>query len=79
VIVAVDALILSNFMIMRRERMMRRGESGDHLNLQADLLAEKERSQPCCRWYVRFAEKWDSKTSPQITTFANLPMAGQRE
>ena len=27
---------------MRQNRMMRRGEQRDHLNLQVDLLAEKE-------------------------------------
>jgi uncharacterized membrane protein len=42
VIVAVEAVILSSFIIMRQNRMMRRGERRDHLNLQVDLLAEKE-------------------------------------
>ena len=42
VIVAVEAVILSSFILMRQSRMMRRGERRDHLNLQVDLLAEKE-------------------------------------
>ena len=42
VIVAVEAVILSSFILMRQNRMMRRGELRDHLNLQVDLLAEKE-------------------------------------
>jgi uncharacterized membrane protein len=42
VIVAVEAVILSSFILMRQNRMMRRGERRDHLNLQVDLLAEKE-------------------------------------
>jgi uncharacterized membrane protein len=42
VIVAVEAVVLSSFIIMRQNRMMRRGEQRDHLNLQVDLLAEKE-------------------------------------
>jgi uncharacterized membrane protein len=42
VIVAVEAVILSSFILMRQNRMMRRGERRDHLNLQIDLLAEKE-------------------------------------
>jgi uncharacterized membrane protein len=41
-IVAVEAVILSSFILMRQNRMMRRGERRDHLNLQVDLLAEKE-------------------------------------
>jgi len=42
VIVAVEAVILSSFILMRQNRMMRRWERRDHLNLQVDLLAEKE-------------------------------------
>jgi len=42
VIVAVEAVLLSSFILMRQNRMMRRGERRDHLNLQIDLLAEKE-------------------------------------
>jgi len=42
VIVAVEAVTLSSFILMRQNRMMRRGERRDHLNLQVDLLAEKE-------------------------------------
>jgi uncharacterized membrane protein len=42
VIVAVEAVILSSFILMRQNRMMRRGERRAHLNLQVDLLAEKE-------------------------------------
>jgi uncharacterized membrane protein len=41
-IVAMEAVILSSFILMRQNRMMRRGEIRDHLNLQVDLLAEKE-------------------------------------
>jgi uncharacterized membrane protein len=41
-IVAVEAVILSSFILMRQNRMMRRGEHRDHLNLQITLLAEKE-------------------------------------
>jgi uncharacterized membrane protein len=42
VMVAVEAVVLSSFIIMRQNRMMRRGEQRDHLNLQINLLAEKE-------------------------------------
>jgi uncharacterized membrane protein len=40
VIAAVEAVILSSFILMRQNRMMRRGKRRDHLNLQVDLLAE---------------------------------------
>jgi uncharacterized membrane protein len=42
VIVAVEAVILSSFILMRQHRMMRRGDRRDHLNLQVDLLSERE-------------------------------------
>jgi uncharacterized membrane protein len=42
VIVAGEAVLLSSFILIRQNRMMRRGERRDHLNLQVDLLAEKE-------------------------------------
>ena len=42
VVVAVEAVILSSFILMRQNRMLRRGERRDDLNLQIDLLAEKE-------------------------------------
>lgn len=41
-IVAVEAVILSSFILMRQNRMAKRAERRDHLNLQVDLLAEKE-------------------------------------
>jgi uncharacterized membrane protein len=41
VIVAVEAVVLPSFILMRQNRMIR-GERRDHLNLQVDLLAEKE-------------------------------------
>ena len=38
-IVAVEAVVLSSFILMRQNRMAKRAE--DHLNLQVDLLARK--------------------------------------
>lgn len=54
VIVAVEAVILSGFILMRQNRMMRRGERRDHLHLQVDLLAEKERrvERPSARYVL---------------------------
>jgi uncharacterized membrane protein len=42
VIFAVEAVILSSFILNRQNRMLRRAERLNHLNLQIDLLAEKE-------------------------------------
>ena len=41
-IVAVEAVVLSSFILMRQNRMTKRAERRDHLNLQIDLIAEKE-------------------------------------
>jgi uncharacterized membrane protein len=41
-IVAVEAVVLSSFILMRQNRMAKRGERREHLNLQVDLIAEKE-------------------------------------
>ena len=41
-IVPVEAVVLSSFILMSQNRMAKRGERRDHLNLQVDLIAEKE-------------------------------------
>ena len=41
-IVSVEAVILSTFVLMKQNRMQRQSDTRDHLNLQIDLLAEKE-------------------------------------
>jgi uncharacterized membrane protein len=41
-IVAVEAVVLSSFILMRQNRMSKRAEQRDHLNLQVDLISEKE-------------------------------------
>ena len=41
-IVAVEAVVLSSFILMRQNRMAKHAERRGHLNLQVDLIAEKE-------------------------------------
>jgi len=41
-IVAVEAVVLLSFILMRQNRMAKWAERRDHLNLQVDLLTEKE-------------------------------------
>jgi uncharacterized membrane protein len=41
-IVSVEAVVLSSFILMRQNRMSKRAERRDHLNLQVDLISEKE-------------------------------------
>ena len=40
-IVAVEAGVLSSFILMRQNRMMRRGARQDHLNLQVDFVGRE--------------------------------------
>jgi uncharacterized membrane protein len=42
VIVSIEAVLLSTFILMKQNRMSRHADERDHLNLQIDLLAEKE-------------------------------------
>jgi uncharacterized membrane protein len=41
-VVAIEAVFLASFILMRQTRMTRRAERRDHLNLQIDLISEKE-------------------------------------
>lgn len=41
-IVSVEAVLLSTFVLMKQNRMQQKTDMRDHLNLQIDLLAEKE-------------------------------------
>jgi uncharacterized membrane protein len=41
-VVSAETVLLSTFVLMEQNGMRRRSEARDHLNLQVDLLAEKE-------------------------------------
>jgi uncharacterized membrane protein len=41
-IVSCEAVLLATFVLMKQNREARRGDMRDHLNLQIDMLAEKE-------------------------------------
>ena len=41
-IVSVEGVLLSTFVLMKQNRMQKKSDTRDHLNLQIDLLAEKE-------------------------------------
>ena len=41
-VVSVEGVLLSTFVLMKQNRMQRRSDIRDHLNLQIDLLSEKE-------------------------------------
>ncbi len=41
-IVSVEGVLLSTFVLMKQNRMTKKSDARDHLNLQIDLLAEEE-------------------------------------
>ncbi len=41
-IVSVEGVLLSTFVLMKQNRMQKKSDARDHLNLQIDLLAEEE-------------------------------------
>lgn len=41
-VVSVEAVLLSTFVLMKQNRMQRQSDIRDHINLQIDLLSEKE-------------------------------------
>jgi uncharacterized membrane protein len=41
-IVSLEGVLLSTFVLMKQNRMTKRAEQRDHLNLQVDLLSERE-------------------------------------
>ena len=41
-VVSVEGVLLSTFVLMKQNRMQRQSDTRDHVNLQIDLLAEKE-------------------------------------
>jgi uncharacterized membrane protein len=41
-VVSMEGVLLATFVLMKQNRMSRRADQRDHLNLQIDLLAEKE-------------------------------------
>ena len=41
-IVSVEGVLLSTFVLMKQNRMQQKSDNRDHLNLQIDLLSEKE-------------------------------------
>jgi uncharacterized membrane protein len=70
-IVAVEAVILSSFILMRQNRMMRRGERRDHLNLQVPCW-QKRKLRRCYRWCAPFVGTWGCRTSQMIRKSVSL-------
>jgi uncharacterized membrane protein len=73
-IVSVEGVLLSTFVLMKQNRMQRKSDARDHVNLQIDLLAEEEVTKAlrllraiCRKLEIREAEM-DSELEEMMTS-----------
>lgn len=71
-IVSVEGVLLSTFVLMKQNRMQQRSDSRDHLNLQIDLLSEKEvtKSLQLLRAICRRLEISEAELDPELQEMA---------
>ena len=67
-IVSVEGVLLSTFVLMKQNRMQRKSDARDHVNLQIDLLAEEEvtKSLRLLRAICRKMEISEADTDPEL-------------
>src|SRR5437879_7247847 len=67
-IVSVEAVLLSTFVLMKQNRMQRKSDARDHVNLQIDLLAEEEvtKSLRLLRAICRKTEISEAEMDPAV-------------
>jgi uncharacterized membrane protein len=78
VIVSIEGVLLSTFILMKQNRMSRRADERNHLNLQVDLLAEKEitkilqMQRKLCRHFGIDADDPEARELSQHTAVEDL-------
>ena len=84
-IVSVEGVLLSTFVLMKQNRMQRKSDARDHVNLQIDLLAEKEVTKSlrllraiCQKLEISEAEM-DPELEEMMTTTSVDTLAGDVE
>ena len=81
-IVSVEGVLLSTFVLMKQNRMQQRSDARDHVNLQIDLLAEKEVTkslrllQAVCRKLEIRETEMDAELEEMMTTTSVDTLAG---
>jgi uncharacterized membrane protein len=81
-IVSVEGVLLSTFVLMKQNRMQRRNDERDHVNLQIDLLAEKEVTKSLrllraiCRKLEISEPEMDPELDEMMTTTSVDTLAG---
>lgn len=79
-IVSLEGVLLSTFVLIKQNRMSKRADQRDHLNLQIDLLAEKEvtkilqMQRRLCEHFglVDMAKDPEAKEMSEVTAVDNL-------
>ena len=73
-IVSVEGVLLSTFVLMKQNRMQQRSDTRDHLNLQIDLLAEKEvtKSLQLLRAICRRLEISETELDPELDEMTHI-------
>ncbi len=73
-IVSVEGVLLSTFVLMKQNRMQKKTDVRDHLNLQIDLLAEKEvtKSLQLLRAVCRKLEIPEVELDRELEEMANI-------
>ncbi len=72
-IVSVEGVLLSTFVLMKQNRMQRRSDIRDQLNLQIDLLSEKEitKTLQLLRAICRHLDIAEAELDPELIEMAN--------
>ncbi len=67
-VVSVEGVLLSTFVLMKQNRMQRKSDARDHINLQIDLLAEKEvtKALQLLRAVCRRMEITEAEMDPEL-------------
>ena len=72
-IVSVEGVLLSTFVLMKQNRMTRKSDARDNLNLQIDLLSEKEltKTLQLLQLICRHLEIEEPATDTELNEMAN--------
>ncbi len=71
--VSVEGVLLSTFVLMKQNRMQQRSDARDHLNLQIDLLSEKEvtKALQLLRAICRKLDIPETESDPELREMAD--------
>ena len=82
-IVSVEGVLLSTFVLMKQNRMQKKSDTRDHLNLQIDLLSEEEvtKSLQLLRAIARHLNVPEAASDPaldEMTTITSVDLVARQ-